>query len=437
MEADRLAIVPAPFSPRALFAEIERFFFLKVTEKGIGLRVVIDPNLPSAIILDQGRLRQILLNLVGNAVKFTDTGHVSIQATWIPGSAGGDDRAALRIAVTDTGVGIPEDECNEIFDAFYQKRGQDHAKYGGTGLGLAICKKLVTLMNGDIRVEGNPAGRGSMFTVILRVAQVANTAPEPDGAAPANEGASYEFQSACILVADDVEENRRLVRVFLRGHPFDLLEAADGEEALRIIREKKPDLLLTDIKMPRMGGIELAQAMASDPGYASVPVIAITASAMQSDLEKLTPHFRAVLPKPLSREELLGAMARLIPCRIDTIEKRLQVDEGHTAFHLDSCSCSPELRSALARLGDEYRLAGKTNQITRMKEFREKVAALATRHGESALLTWCEELDTALISFDIMRIKALTRRYEELYVRRGAPDGATHDLQQSDKAVPS
>lgn len=398
--------------------------------------MVIDPNLPLAIILDQGRLRQILLNLVGNAVKFTDTGYVSIEATWIPGTASGNEGAALRIGVSDTGMGIPEEECNEIFEAFYQKRGQNHAKYGGTGLGLAICKKLVTLMNGDIRAAGNPAGRGSMFTVILRDVQVANTAPEPDGAALTNEGSSYEFQPASILVADDVEENRRLVRVFLRGYPFDLLEAEDGEEALRIIREKRPDLLLTDIKMPRMGGIELAKAMASDPGYASVPIIAITASAMQSDLEKLAPHFRAILLKPLDREELLGAMARMIPCRIDTIEKRFQVDNGHATSPLDSCSGSPELRRALVRLGDEYRLAGKTNQITSMKEFREKVAALAIWHGESALLTWSEELDAALISFDIVRIKALTRQYEELYVRRGAPDGVTHDLPQSDKAVP-
>jgi signal transduction histidine kinase/CheY-like chemotaxis protein len=420
VEADRLDMVPAPFSPGALFTEIERLFSLKVAEKGICFRMVIDPDLPAALVLDQARLRQILLNLVGNAVKFTDEGHVSIEAVWTAKGERGSGRGDMEIRVSDTGMGIPEGERIEIFEAFRQRSGQDHGKYGGTGLGLSICRKLAALMNGDISVAANPGGKGSLFTVLLREVQVAELVPEPDNDPAGEPDRSYEFQRSCLLVADDVEENRRLIREFLRGHPFDFLEVADGEEALRITRDKRPDLVLTDIKMPRMGGVELARAISSDPAYSAIPVIAITASAMVSDLNELRPHFRAVLLKPVSRGELLAEISTVLPCRIE--QRNPQTAAAPTvAGPLLSCLDPPAMRRELSLLEGEYRLAIKSCQVKRLREFRERVAALAGQYGASALYSWCGELDAALLSFDIVRMKTLMRQYEEAFTRRCDP----------------
>jgi signal transduction histidine kinase len=420
VEADRLVMVPAPFSPRALFAEIERLFSLKVAEKGISFRMVIDPDIPAALVLDQARLRQILLNLAGNAVKFTDEGHVSIEAVWTATGERGSGRGEMEIRVSDTGVGIPEGERIEIFEAFRQRSGQDHGKYGGTGLGLSICRKLAALMNGDICAMANPGGKGSLFTVLLRDVQVADVVPEPDNGPADEPDRSYEFQYSRILVADDVEENRRLIREFLQGHPFVFLEAADGEEALRITREKRPDLLLTDVKMPRMGGVELARAISSDPAVSAIPVIAITASAMVSDLNELRPHFRAVLLKPISRKGLLAEISTVLPCRIE--QRKTPIAAAPTvAEPLLSCLDPPAMRWELVFLEGEFRLAIKSCQIKRLREFQERVTALAGQYGASALLSWCGELDAALLSFDIVRMKTLMRQYEEACKRLCAP----------------
>lgn len=259
--------------------------------------------IPDAIILDRTRLRQVLLNLVGNAVKFTGSGQVSITVVWKAGVDNGYGGSILEIEVADTGIGIPEEDRGEIFEAFRQRSSQDQARYGGTGLGLAICKKLVALMNGDIRVDGNPAGKGSVFIVMLHNVKAADRLPMQDGDPAGRNGIRYLFQPARILVADDVDQNHELLKAYLEGHPFDYIAAWDGEEALQKIRKHRPDLVLTDIKMPRLNGVDLAKAAAADPAISSIPIIAVTASAMPSDLENLGPHVQAILIKPLRQGE--------------------------------------------------------------------------------------------------------------------------------------
>ena len=421
VEAGMLSITPAPFAPRPLFKEIGQIFSWKVAEKGIGFHIDIDHDLPDAIILDQTRLRQVLLNLAGNAVKFTDSGHVSIKVLWKAGEDNGHGGSILEIEVADTGIGIPEEERGEIFEAFRQRSGQDHARYGGTGLGLAICKKLVALMNGDIRVDGNPAGKGSLFTVILRNVRAAHSLPIEAGEPTGGYGTRYLFHPARILVADDVEENIRLLRAYLEGHPFDYIEARDGEEALRKIREHRPDLVLTDIKMPRLSGVDLAKAVAADPALRSLPIIAVTASAMPSELDKLRPHFRAILIKPLRQEELLAQLAQSLPCRIESLQPRIPGVEDAPAKVDLSCTDRTGLCRSLAGLDADYQILRKTFQMNRIRDFREKVAALAELHGAPSLLAWSETLAAALSSFNIIQVKTAMDKYQELITRYPEP----------------
>jgi signal transduction histidine kinase len=416
VEAGMLSVNPVPFALRPLFTEIGQIFSWKVAEKGIGFNIDIDPDLPDAIILDQARLRQVLLNLVGNAVKFTDSGHVSIKVFWKAGEDNGGG-SILEIEVADTGIGIPEEDRGEIFEAFRQRSGQDHARYGGTGLGLAICKKLVALMNGDIRVDGNPSGKGSMFTVILRNVKATGTLPSKDEDTTGSYGTRYLFQPARIVVADDVDQNHQLIRAYLQDHPFDYIEAWDGEEALLKIREHRPDLVLTDIKMPRLSGVDLAKAVAADPVLGSIPIIAVTASALPSELDNLRPQFRAILIKPLRQDELLAQLAQWLPCRIEYLQPRMPgVEDDHSKADL-SCIDRTGLCQALAGLDADYQILRKTFQMNRIREFQEKVARLAELHGAPALLAWSETLAAALSAFNIIQVKTAMDNYKELINR--------------------
>jgi CheY-like chemotaxis protein len=269
-------------------------------------------------------------------------------------------------------------------------------------------------MNGDIRIDGNPAGKGSVFTLILRNVKAADTVPI-QGVDPAGScRTSYLFQPARILVADDADQNHALFRAYLEEHSFEYIEAWDGEDALRKIREQRPDLVLTDIKMPRMNGDDLAKAVAADPALRSIPIIAVTASAMPSELDNLRPHFRAILIKPLRQEELLAQLAQALPCRIECLQPRIPgVEDAPEKADL-SCIDRMGLCQALAELDADYHILRKTFQMNRIKAFREQVATLAERHGAPALLAWSETLAAALSAFNITQVKTAMDHYKEL-----------------------
>ncbi len=421
VEAGKLEIIPTAFAPRNLFIEIGQIFSLKVAEKRIGFELDLDPALPEAVILDQVRLRQVLLNLVGNAVKFTDSGHVKLKVSCLAPVEPEYGRCDIEVRVEDTGIGIPESERGKVFGAFEQMSNQDHAKYGGTGLGLAICRTLVTLMNGDISVVGNPEGRGSVFVVTLRSVSIAVCLMESVPGGTGGYGLSYRFHPARILIVDDVELNRKLLSAYLEQQPFEYLEASDGMEALRVMCERKPDLVITDIKMPVMGGDELARQAAVDPELAHIPIIAVTASAIPGQLDSMKELFLSILLKPLRQDELLAAMAGVIPCEITDARLSLETDPLAWEYADYSCSDRPGLVRALALLDGDYQVVCKTLQINRIKQFSEAVTALAVLHTASALRTWAVALDTALGSFNITRIKAGMNRYAEIVAAYETP----------------
>ncbi|MEI6207851.1 MAG: ATP-binding protein [Desulfuromonadales bacterium] len=419
VEAGKLQIVPSAFDPRSLFNEIRQIFSQRVDEKGIGFELELDPSLPGAVILDPVRLRQVLLNLVGNAVKFTDSGHVSLKASCITPPENTPGRCTMEIRVEDTGIGIPEAERTKVFEAFEQMSHQDHAKYGGTGLGLAISRKLVGLMNGDIRVEGNPAGRGTVFIVTLRAVSMdaCITEDAPDGMN--GQGVAYTFEPARVLVVDDVELNRRLLMAYMEQQPFEYFEASDGQEALLLMREQRPDLVITDIKMPGMNGDELARIAGADPELRQIPMIAVTASAMPAHIEEMRRLFLRILLKPLRKGELLSEMAKAIPCRITKPHQNSDSAGGAPLVADYSCRDRSGLVEALEALKENYLVVRRTLQVNRVRQFRDAVMELAGRHGASFLGAWAEALDAALSSFNITQIKAEMNRFETVVAGYG------------------
>lgn len=313
IEADKIELRTQPIDPRALLHDLELMFSHAAGAKGLGLQVTVGEEVPSTLLGDDIRLRQILVNLVGNAIKFADTGHVEVRAT-------GEEEGGkfhLRIAVADTGPGIPQDQQEEIFHLFTQRRGQDPARYGGTGLGLGICRRLAALMDGAIRLASTP-GRGSTFTLVLPSVTIASRAVVTEEPIPTVE--DVIFAPARILVADDNALNRRLLMEYLSPYGFELIEAADGAQVLARVqdRERRPALILMDIAMPVLDGLEATRRLKADPATASIPMIAVTASVTPEQETEVRTLCDAYLRKPVSQSMLIATLRRFLPATVHT-----------------------------------------------------------------------------------------------------------------------
>ncbi len=270
--------------------------------KGLDLVTVLPPDLPP-IFADADRFRQILTNLVNNAVKFTESGQVRIS-----GEARGD---AVTLHVTDTGVGVPDAYRDKIFQEFFQVDQTLVRRQGGTGLGLAIARRLARLMGGDISVE-SVVGKGSRFSLRLPRAQEDRRAPAVRSpAAPA--ASDGPLAPATVLVVEDNEDNLFTLRQVLARLPLDLAFANNGRQAIDACRRQMPDLVIMDVQMPGMTGLQATGAIRGLPGGADVPILALTAQAMKGDRERiLAAGCDDYVAKPFQPKELTDAVVRLL-----------------------------------------------------------------------------------------------------------------------------
>ena len=261
------------------------------------------------IILDGIRTRQILFNLIGNAIKFTQTGYIKLKVENIY-KDNIKNKVDLLFSIEDTGIGIDEKNLKSIFNAFEQQGDQDIAKYGGTGLGLAICTKLVHMMNGEIKVQSKK-NVGSTFTVILKDIDISSIQEEivPQKLLSSN----IIFKKSKILVVDDVEENRKLMEASLKDFDLDLTMAENGKEAIDILKNLNVDLIFMDLRMPIMDGYEAAGIIKADDKLKQIPLIALTASVMGEALEKVSQYgFDGYLRKPVIIEELIEELSKYL-----------------------------------------------------------------------------------------------------------------------------
>lgn len=297
IEADQLEIVAQPTDVAALAEEMQAIFRQKAQEKSLELKLVIPQELPM-LELDCPRLRQILLNLIGNAIKFTPQGSVTVSADFQPA---GPERGVLQLCVSDTGIGITQESQATIFDPFVQQDAvRDTHTYHGTGLGLAICRRLTDKMGGTIQLESE-LNRGSRFTV--RLDGVPYAAP-PSRTETAQQQKDAFFSPDCrVLLVDDVPMNLKVLQAMLRKLKVESVCAASGEEALEILaQDREFQFVLTDLWMPGMSGEELARKIHETPAIAHLPVIAVTADSQISDDQ--SGKFQGVLLKPVSLEAL-------------------------------------------------------------------------------------------------------------------------------------
>lgn len=306
IEAGLLELELISININTIINDINQIFARTIKEKNLSFDISIEKSIPETLLLDELRVRQILLNLIGNAIKFTDRGGISIRVTGNTRT----DKMNLLIEIEDTGIGILEAEQQRIFNPFIQQEGQNSRRYGGSGLGLSITKRLVEMMNGTIILESKP-GFGSTFKVYLKQIQIASS--------PKNiseeiiDISKLSFQPSKILLAEDVESNRKVVKGFLRKYDITVIEAENGIIALEKLNESKFDLILMDIQMPEMDGKEASMRIKSNPEFKDIPIIILTADAMIEHL----PDYKAIsdgfLTKPITRIDLVSELAKFLP----------------------------------------------------------------------------------------------------------------------------
>lgn len=313
MEADQLVLEKVPFNLSRLIMESSEVFGSDCSEKGLDLSLEIEPALDIAFLGDPTRIRQILTNLISNALKFTKEGGVTIRAHRVYVT---DDLTEIRIEVKDTGVGFDPDVAEYLFEAFTQEDQSTTRRFGGTGLGLAIVKRIVTAMGGAVRAEGAP-GKGATFIVDLPL----ELSDEPLGedlereAAVAEESEELDWSAARLLVAEDNETNRELIGTLLTALGCGFVDfAEDGVIAVQKAGSTPYDLILMDSQMPNMDGIEAAKTIRQTDGpNAGAPIVALTADALDRARERYLGHgFDDYLPKPIGPNMLYEVLGRFI-----------------------------------------------------------------------------------------------------------------------------
>lgn len=405
MEAGKLKISRQPVCLDTLFKEIFHLFNVKVHEKGLDFSVHIAPDLPASLFLDELRLRQVITNLTDNAVKFTEKGEITLGATAIPSMADPDNFLDLTITIQDTGIGIPKEKQDLVFESFQQESAGTSRKFGGTGLGLAICKQLVTLMGGRISVAAAPE-RGSLFTIYLPGVE---TSPDSSTSVSQDPGLSLKelhFSGETVLVVDDHDAIRFMLREILEKTNLRVIEAENGEVALELARHHLPALIFMDVKMPVLNGREALAMLKSDTATRHIPICLMTASVQQSSRQDLPEDdIAGILNKPIVIDELMQALVRYLPMTPPKEKKGGKPDVLQQLEDLDMAQLDPGL---LERLEKDIApvLAGLRDamKISDINAFAQDIRNLGSEFDHSEFQAFGAELLHQADTFDIEKI---------------------------------
>jgi signal transduction histidine kinase/DNA-binding NarL/FixJ family response regulator len=365
VEAGKMVLHPAAVDLGAFVRVLANIMRVKAEEKGLAFSCELAPGLPSTVTVDETRLRQVLLNLLGNAVKFTDSGKVTLRVLPAPLADvpdGQDDAATarLRFEVADSGIGMSAHQIARIFQPFEQVATAKRSE-GGTGLGLAISQQLVRLMGGNIDVASEP-GKGSTFRFEIAVPVAAGA---PATVQPQETLVGYEGERKRLLIVDDVPLNRAMMLDLLQSAGFVVAAAANGLECLVLFDGFKPDLILMDVMMPVMDGNETTRRIRRMPGWDGIPIVAVTASAGADDERKSRDAGAdAFLAKPVDHDALLRTVGKLLSLQwiTEQAEPATTESDGDVRMTVPPAAEIEELWQ-LARIGN-------------MRQIRERAAYL-------------------------------------------------------------
>ncbi len=417
IEAGKLELHYSPVNFRSLIQEIQQIFSQKAAEKYLQILTDIDDRLPTTVIFDEIRVRQILFNVVGNALKFTEQGYIKISVRCQFTEA----NLSLELAVEDTGIGIALAQQATIFDSFVQSKGQSYRKYGGTGLGLAIARQLTEMLGGTVSLHSSP-GIGSTFIFFFPQVQPATEDRRQVVASELDENLD-RFPALKILVVDDVSTNRQLIQAYFADSKHHLLMAEDGVQAINLVIEYHPDLILMDLRMPLLNGTETIKYLKQCQQTQDIPIIILTASCYSEEEKLLQPLCQGFLHKPVRLGQLVSELKKIFPSQAthETHETPETPENGDLDANADASvdaivpapfprlSADPaKIPELLAKLEQEETSLWpdlcKTMKMRDLKAFGDRLQQLAEEYSCGLLWDYATEVQTQLTEFDWDRL---------------------------------
>jgi two-component system sensor histidine kinase EvgS len=413
IEAGKLEMEYDYVDTYSFFSEFERIFSLKVTEKGLKFILDITSETPQGVYIDEARMRQIVFNLIGNAIKFTSEGKITLKVyTENPQIVNYSKEKTkevidLIIEVKDTGIGISKKMQESVFEPFVQEIDNKH--YGGTGLGLAITRRLMALMGGTIMLQSK-LGKGSTFTVrfpeISYLREFSNTIIDIQ-----IDPSKIIFEKAVILIADDVEHNRSYLKDALKNTKLKIFEAEDGFAAYQLAREIVPDLIIADLRMPKLDGFQLLDKIMADKKLKNVPVIAYSASVLKAQKERIhNSDFAGLLIKPVKVTELYLALMNILPYKST---RETESDMPHSEVDLfEEITDMPGLIQSLETIFyNTWETFAETQPIKEIREFGKNLSQLGLDHNSNIITSYGKDMINAADSFNIGAILKLIGKY--------------------------
>ena len=401
IEAGKLELNPQGTDVSNLAGEILALFEPMAEAKGVRLSCEVDPEHLVPVLVDPQRLRQILMNLLSNAVKYTERGSVVLRLSMRPSPLG--EGRDMRLSVSDTGTGIAPEQQAQIFDAFYQAESPDGKVRQGTGLGLSITKRLVDLMQGRIHVASR-VGEGATFRI-----DIPNLMPATV-ASPEAMDTRADFDRLPplkILVVDDVEWNIEVAKGYLRDTRHEVNIARDGAEAVEAARRLRPDVVLMDLRMPRMNGYRAFEAIRADAELRDVRVIAVTASSLLNEDEDQKAHFDGYIRKPYASIELFSTLSDLFGAQgsgeaaEETVEPEAPVEEVESSEE----AMADARRQWHALCGDPLVAMRERMRVREIGDFAKRLEIIADRMREPSLQALAKRLHVAVQMFDVNQVK--------------------------------
>lgn len=415
VEAGKLSMSYASIDLKKLLFDMQLVFAQKIQEKEIDFEIDIGDNVPHALVLDETRIRQVLVNLIGNAFKFTENGQIKVSAH-AQFNESSKETLTLEIRIRDTGIGIPQDVQEKIFSAFEQVTNKGSSNLEGTGLGLTISKNLVELMNGSISVESAP-DKGSTFTVILNEVEISD---EIDLPLPSEEAANSDriiFQPATLLIADDVANNRDLIKGYLEEFPFEYIEADNGEDACMLTSDNSPDIVLMDLKMHHLNGLEATQRIKESSKTGDIPVVALTASVMSDDSKRFQKISDAFIQKPVSKEELVERLSHFLPHSLkdEPVEQDdVCILDWEPTFSADEVEIYLEYAETLQEHARTATALGKSMAMDKLEAFAADLESFATANSLHKLTGVAKSLQDQVLMFELDNIRSILNAIIEL-----------------------
>ncbi len=414
IEAGKLELSPQPVDLVHVINEIGHLFSEKAKKKNINLTIDKTPDFPSIVHLDEIRIKQVLFNIVGNAIKFTHIGYVKVQLNF---EHLNDNTGNLTIEISDTGIGIPQDQQKNVFEAFKQAGGQLNRKYGGAGLGLSISKRLTEKMGGSIKLKSQE-GKGSTFTVFFpnRKFQKGKIHKAPTSGRKLEEVA---FQKSTLMIVDDVSSNIEAVEKILSNANFSFITADSGDLALETLKYVTPDLIFLDLRMPGSDGFTVSEKIKNNKKTSHIPVIAYTASVFSTKKIKESGFFDDVLFKPANMSEFVDMLMKYIPHEFITPNPETE-EEPREKFKIElSPKAKSELPSLLSSLENEIRPNWEEIKdsfvLYKIENFIKDIDSFGHKYALSFIHDYAQTLQNDMEIIDLESLKENLAFFSEIH----------------------